>query len=314
VLNHQFRAFNTDIIFCLIAKQIDRQKIIDQIETSAKKFEKKFSRFDPGSELNAINNKNTMQIKVSVEMLDLLIKAKKAYSKSQGIFDPTILKYLEAAGYNQSFEIINASTGGEKVSLKTVPLKIDSGHFSALKIEKLKSKITSPIGMKIDLGGIAKGSWVDRAANILQKYSSNFWISAGGDIFLKGKNIDGKPWQVGVQNPLNLTKDLLKIQLPNDETGIATSGITYRQGFKGKKHWHHLIDPRSGRPAQNSILSVSVIAKSTIDADIMAKTVLLMGIKKGLAYMNSMPDHACIIIDKNLKQHYSSADSNYETI
>lgn len=310
LISHRFRAFNTEIFLSFISDNADTQKIIEKLKTNAGNFEKKFSRFNPASELTAINNKKTAKIKVSSEMLDLLAKAQKAYKETKGLFDPTILESLRKAGYDRSFDLIKKNPPLYK-SKNVEPELTKKVPFSSLKIDKRQKTISAPTGLRIDLGGIAKGYWVDKARKILEKYSKNYWLSAGGDLLLKGKNENGTPWEVGVQNPIQHDSDILKIKLPSDKTGIATSGITYRKGLKGKRRWHHIIDPRTGTPVKNTIYSVSVIAKSAMDADIMAKTVLILGIKKGLAFINGLPDYECIIIDDRLKKHLSKGMKKY---
>ncbi|MFA6521273.1 MAG: FAD:protein FMN transferase, partial [Candidatus Gracilibacteria bacterium] len=269
----------------------------------ARNFEEKFSRFKNASELNKLNKSNGGKIKVSAEMIDLLIKAKGAYIATNGLFDPTILVSLNSVGYNKSFNTLKDSQQKSAFSIKK-KFK-ERIKFDALKINKKQKTVNSPAGLNIDFGGIAKGYWVDKTQKILDNFFDNFWISAGGDVYIKGKNEDASPWGIGVQNPTDLNSDILKLNLPPRGFGIATSGITKRRGIKNKISWHHIIDTRTGMPVKNSILSATVIANSTTNADVMAKTILILGVKKGLALINGMRDHECVIIDKDLKINVS---------
>lgn len=302
LVSHQFHAFDTDISIAAVSENINIKNIFQKIETNAEIFEKKFSRFDSKSELNKINYKKTKQIKVSKEMLDLLSKAKQAFRKTKGLFDPTILTSLENIGYNKTFSKIDQ----KNISLPEIKTKFKTRiPFSRLRINKKNQIIASPPSLLIDLGGIAKGYWVDKIVPLLNKYSDSFWISAGGDIFIKGKKENGNLWEVGVQNPLNLDNDILTLNVPSHGIGIATSGITKRHGKNGKIFWHHIIDPHSGIPVKNDILSVTVLTNSTTNADIIAKTILILGIQQGLAKINTMRNYECIIIDKKSKIHVS---------
>jgi len=300
ILNHQFKAFDTEIELCVVASADDFKSLIGKIEQSAENFEKRFSRFDEFSELSKINNKITQEIKISEEMLKVLLKSKEAYQMTAGIFDPTIYNVLRASGYDKSFDSITNSDAyiNEQFELKKY-------SFKELIINEKTKSIKLPVGMKIDLGGIAKGYWVDQMKELLDQDCSSYWLSAGGDIFFRGVNESSENWQVALQNPLKLDENLLYLNISEEGYGVATSGVTKRQGIKNGKKWSHLIDPRQNTRVKNTVLAVTVIAKSTTDADVMAKTVLILGIRKGLALVNSNEDYECVIVDNKLKMHIS---------
>jgi thiamine biosynthesis lipoprotein len=222
---------------------------------------------------------------------------------TNGLFDPTIHSVLSRSGYDKTFDSLKNLKNDKKVSEKIDEKKSSFEEFS---INEKDKTISSPPGLKIDLGGIAKGFWVDKMKDLLDKQCNDYWISAGGDIFIKGKDEKDECWQVAVQNPLKLDEDLLYLNIPDGGFGIATSGVTKRQWIKNGKKRNHLIDIRTNTQVKNSILSVTVIAKTTTDADVMAKTVLILGIKKGLALVHSIQDYECVIIDKNLKMFISN--------
>lgn len=301
VSRHRFKAFDTEIELCLISEKGKSENMIRKIERAAVDFEKRFSRFDAASELNKINDNSGKEIKVSAEMLELLLEAKKAYRMTKGLFDPTILSVLSRIGYDKSFGSLTKGNG-ESGSNDKDEKKFSFKNFV---INEKDRTIKSPAGLKIDLGGIGKGFWVDQMKDLLDQHYKNYWISAGGDISIKGKNEKNESWQVTVQNPLKTDEDILCLNIPGDGYGVATSGITKRQGIKNGKKWNHLIDTRTNNRVKNSVLSVTVIARTATEADVMAKTVLILGVKNGLASVNNMEDCECVIIDKNLKMQIS---------
>jgi len=304
--SHQFKAFDTDIFMGAFCENCNYKIIFDKVEMSAKNFEEKFSRFKSKGELNRLNKGLGGKIKVSEEMMDLLTKAKKAYKSTNGLFDPTVLVSLNGIGYDKSFSALGNSQNTEQNLAVLIKKKFkERKTFDSLKINKKQSTVSLPVGFSMDLGGIAKGYWVDKTQKILSEYFNDFWISAGGDVYIKGKKEDGTPWEIGIQNPLKLDSDILKLNLPASGFGVATSGITKRHGVKNKIHWHHIIDVRTGLSVNNSVLSVTIISKSTMDADVMAKTILVLGTKKGIALINAMRDYECVIIDNELKLHIS---------
>ncbi len=300
--SHQSKVFDTDVTIGILDARSSGQKIFRQIENDAKRFEQKFSRFVPTSELNQINQKKNLRMKVGPETLALLRSAKKFFRQTEGLFDPTIVVALTELGYNKTFrELQNQPASRARIKAnfkKRIP-------FTALKINATDCTVTAPLGLELDLGGIAKGYWVDQAAQFLNQVSRNFWISAGGDMYLRGHGEGGVNFEVGIENPLKPGVNILKLNLPTRGLGIATSGIVKRRGVSGEIFWHHIIDPRSGLSVENSILTVTVIASSTVAADIMAKTILILGIRRGLAKINSMRNCACVIIDRKLRMHIS---------
>jgi thiamine biosynthesis lipoprotein len=133
--------------------------------------------------------------------------------------------------------------------------------------------------MEIDLGGIAKGWIVEKAARLLNQYVDICGVSAGGDILLIGHPLDGRDWDVYLEDPRSPTETLAQLHVRSG--AVATSSIMKRAWSQGEKIRHHLIDPRTGEPAQTDWLSVTVIAPSVITAEVYAKAILIAG-KMGL--------------------------------
>ena len=157
----------------------------------------------------------------------------------------------------------------------------------------------------IDLGGIAKGYAADRAIAILRQYGiQHASFSAGGDSRLLGDR-RGRPWIIGIKNPRQ--QDEIVIRLPLDNAAVSTSG-DYERFFidaKTKKRVHHIINPRSGTPAQG-VASVTIIGDSGLRTDPLSTSVFVMGVDKGLALINRLPDLDAIIIDTQGKVSYSN--------
>lgn len=291
-----FKALGTDIMLLIDCGQKEEADIAMSIaEKDFKEFENRFSRFIKGNELDELNTESNL--KVSEEMRSLLIKAKKAYEDTDGIFDPTVLSTLENIGYKESFE-----KGAGRAELS--PQEIQEIFSRREKFDKLEIEdgiVKKPKELRIEFGGIGKGYLVDLIAERFSRKFQNFWISAGGDIFMSGHD-DDKNWKVKVQNPAETDKDVAEIEVKNGNLCLATSGIIKRRGGKGETEWHHIIDPRTGLPVKNEILSVTAIAPSVLLADVYAKTVLILGIKEGLEFIEKQKDSACLIITKDLEK------------
>ncbi len=294
--SREIDAMNTKISIVIISdNNTETENEIDAIEKYIKNFELKFSRFLNSSELLKLNNSKEESIVVSKEMTEILSLSKVFYKKTNKIFDPTILNTLEKIGYDKSFELINDIDNRNIVYINYTK------SFDEVNIDIENNIVTKPINMKIDLGGIGKGYAIDNIAKKLYFSGyNNFWISAGGDVFLSGKDEKGDNWDIGVQNPLKHDQDLFKIQCLNKKTSIATSGITKRNWGDAQNKFNHIIDPRIKTSVKNDILSATVVSDNTATSDVFAKTVLILGKEKGLEFINNEKDSECIIIDKNL--------------
>lgn len=300
--SEQFRAMGTDIAVCFSGIKEDiAKKEIDGIKNSISRFENRFSRFIRDSELS-IMNKSCGSFSASEEMTGILREIKKYHLETKGIFDPTVICALESVGYDESFEKISSGKNSENdFNVGIHKDRFDKrGRLSEAMVDKKNNAVFVPEGLRIDLGGIGKGYVMDEIAqDLVARGFENFWISAGGDIFLTGKDGDDN-WAVGVQNPKDLDNDLAKINVSEKSMAIATSGVMKRKGIRGGFKWSHIIDPRTGLSVANDILAVTVIAPSTSGADVFAKTVLILGREDGMELINGRGGTECLIIDSDL--------------
>lgn len=287
---------------------IEKENILIEAENIIIDFEKRFSRFIVNNELSRFNSSPDLTLELSKTFTELLIEIEKYNYLTEGIFDPTIIGILEKIGYDRSFDKIESRSSKPGIG------ELKSSFMDRVKINQLKingSMVSRPLNLRIDLGGIGKGYIVDFIAKTLFSNIKNFWISAGGDILATGCGPDKNGWEIGVQNPSNPDKDLFIINTRNKKIGIATSGIIKRHGQSGNLKWHHIIDPRTGLPAQNNILSVTVVSSSVIKADVFAKTVLILGEIDGLNFIENDKESAAIIFTKTSSPILSSRASLY---
>jgi thiamine biosynthesis lipoprotein len=147
-----------------------------------------------------------------------------------------------------------------------------------MELDETRSKIILPLGMAIDLGGIAKGWIAEQAALILTDFSTACAVNAGGDMFLIGLPDGEEQWSVALEDPLQpeITLTTLKV----DAGAIATSSVAKRIWKQGEKKRHHLIDPRTREPAITDWLSMTVIAAHAYEAEVFAKALLIGGAKE----------------------------------
>ena len=185
-----FRAMNSDV--SLLSPRPDAESRLDRAEKWLHAFERRFSRFQPDSELSRLNRHAGEPLQVSPALYQLVELALEFARASDGLFDPTILRQLEQSGYDRSFEAIplarpaNSRTAASRTT------------WSDVRLDASRRTVTLPEESGIDLGGMGKGWAVDRLAAIL---GSPSLVNCGGDVFASGMPPDDTGWRVGVADP-----------------------------------------------------------------------------------------------------------------
>ena len=279
---HAFRCFNTDVAIELSDWRWSH--LLPPVETFFHRFEARFSRFLADSELTRFNRREMRNVTVSDEMHDLLSESLRLYELTGGVFNPLVLQSLETAGYDVSFEKVKAAKN---------PLTA-SGPLPELTCLDLDGRHASlPLGLRLDFGGIGKGYSVDLASALLAE-AADYLIDAGGDIYASGVGPDGGPWYVDVANPTTPDSRVDVVALSNQ--AIATSWTTRRR-WKTAGGWaHHLIDPRTGLPAESGVIGSTVIASRAVEADVFAKCALILGPEEGPSFLEARGAHGLLVL------------------
>lgn len=177
-------------------------------------------------------------------------------------------------------------------------------------------------GMKIDLGGIAKGYIADEVVKIFKEHGvTTAVIDLGGNVIVMGKNIKDKPWTVGVQNPfLSRGESIGSIQVV--DKSIVTSGIYERVLEVDNDQYHHLLSPKDGYPFMNGLAGVSIISDLSVDGDALSTAAFAKGVQEGLKLIEEYENADAIFVDINkkvyttsgLKGKFKLTNENYELI
>lgn len=303
---HRFRAMGTEVGLWLWNSNEQRARnSFATVETFFARSEARLSRFLPDSELSRLNQSAGKPFAASPTLFDLVESALMWRERTGGLFDPTILGALVASGYDRPFDTMPASTSesGDGAGTNMPHSGTNTGTHAACSAEVELGPgrvITLPVGVGLDLGGIAKGWAVQQAAHRLGMWGPCL-VDAGGDIACTGAPPTG-PWVVTVADPLDEDVDIAVLALSNE--AVATSSRAYRRWLLGDKPAHHLIDPRSGAPAETDLLAVTVIAPRLPEAEIHAKTALILGERHGRAYLNELPNVAAILVLNDGRQTY----------
>jgi len=218
---------------------------------------------------------------VSAEMFELLEAAKWANRATDGLFEPAVLDQLERAGYDRSFERVRDLATAEQDAVE--PAEPSYGHtVLSLHLDPALRRVRRPIGLRIDLGGIGKGWTVDRCADFLH-VRGPFLLNAGGDLYACGTPGNSQGWEIEIEDARQ--PDNAVAALTVSDAAVATSTVVKRQWQKGERRMHHIIDPRTGRPAATDVLTATVIAPRVAVAEVYAKSALILGSDAGPAFL-----------------------------
>lgn len=244
-----------------------------ELRARFERWERIFSRFAPESELSLLNHRSGQWVPVSETMFTVLMAAYDGFIISNGRFDATILESLEQAGYDRSFEMIRTTTI-DWFETRTL-VDIRTPGMQELEFDRQAHAVRIPAGVRIDLGGIAKGAFVDSLDELLRELPGSI-VDAGGDLRLWGYPGNEDSWRIGIQHPGMLGVDIAELQfLPGESVAVATSSTRTRTWLAGTTRQTHLIDPRVGRAVPWTTPSITVVANSVTRAEIEAKSILI---------------------------------------
>ncbi len=254
--------------------------------------------FHKNSELNSINAKAGQgPVKANDELVSFLERVFEIAQETGGAFDPTVGPLSALWGFSSDNPHLPDSSEINKTVAKVgwERVKIDSVRQTILLPEK---------GMSLDLGAVGKGYALDKAAAILRSHSiSSALVNVGGDIIALGEKQPGKPWRVGVQDPRNPRSIIAVVELRDGV--IVTSGDYERCFFQDEKRYHHILDPKTGYPAE-ALQSVTLVASGGAMIQPLATAVFVMGPKRGLEFIESRPGIDALLIDSSGKIVMSS--------
>jgi thiamine biosynthesis lipoprotein len=291
---------NTNVTVIIEGDERASAVLADEVPQWFREWENRFSRFIPTSELCELNRNPNPRVQVSEPMFDVLRGALDACVLSEGLVTPTTLEALERAGYDRSFDQL--SSGAQAATAPVAKAAKASGpapDFRALALHPEDHSLSRPVGVRLDLGGSAKGWAVDQTLTRITAQGLSAIVEAGGDIAANGPHRNGNAWGVGVESPFNRQQSLGNIQLT--QGGVATSARSKRKWLKDGKWQHHLIDPRTGESATSDLISVTVVGPSAREAEVISKAMLILGSLKAVAWLEARPAYAALLVLDNGK-------------
>ncbi|PAB57235.1 FAD:protein FMN transferase [Anaeromicrobium sediminis] len=314
-IKRQTYALGTIIDFTLFEEDEDKaNKAIDRAISRINEIEKNMSTNIGESEISSVNKyAGQRRVKVSDDTIYVIKRALEFGKISDGKFDVTILPLIKAWNIGTDKERIPPKEEIEylikNIDYKNVEVNDETNEVY------LKSK-----EMGIDLGGIAKGYIGDEVRKIFKEDGiDSAVVSLGGNVTLVGKKIDSSDWKVGVQNPESPRGSHIGV-IQAGETNIVTSGNYERYFEKDGKRYHHILDPESGYPAENGVISTTIITIDGVSADALSTSIYLLGLEEGMKLIESLSNVECIIVteDRNvysssgIKGKFNLTDDNFK--
>lgn len=266
----------------------------DQVFTEMRRIDALMSPYISESELTKINNQAAQApVKISDEMFGLIKESLKYSELSSGAFDIT----FSSVGYLYDYRK-SQRPSDEKIN-QLLPA-INYHHI--LLNEKERTIRYTMNGVRIDLGGIAKGYAVDNAVAILRTCGiQSGYVKAGGDSFVLGDR-NGQPWILGIKHPRQENKIVVRLPLTN--VAVSTSGDYERFFIENGKRVHHILRPSTGRPVTET-WSATVIGNSALETDALSTTLFVMDLKSAMELVEKLQGVDAIIIDAQGEMHYS---------
>ncbi len=261
------------------------------------------SPFKNDSELALINREaDNYPVSISKELFQLIQRAQAVSNLTHGVFDIS----FASVGYFYNYR------KGIHPSSAQIRQHLPAVNYRAIKLDaQIRSVFFSLPGMRIDLGGIAKGYAVDQSIRLLQQRGIHHaLVSAGGDSRLLGDR-RGRPWIIGIRNPRDTPKQTLKekartspVVLPLSDIAISTSGDYERYFIRNGVRYHHIINTKTGRSARASE-SATVIGPDATMTDALSTSVFILGPSKGIVLINRLPGFDAVVIDAKGQLFYS---------
>jgi thiamine biosynthesis lipoprotein len=268
---------------------------IDAVMAEMHRIDHLMSPYKESSELSRINREAAQHpVEVCPELFDLLAQSLEFSRLSGGAFDITYASAGHLYDYRKRIRPTAAELDTARAAIGYRNLQLDAARRTV--------RFAKP-GMRIDLGGFAKGYAVDNGASILAARGvRHAVVAAGGDSRMLGDRC-GRPWTVGVRDPRR--EGEVVALLPLEDVAVSTSGDYERYFDVDGERFHHLIDPRTGK-SPCAVHSVTVIAPNGLTSEALSKTVFVLGAEQGLRIVASVPQADAVVVDAEGRLHYSA--------
>ena len=265
-----------------------QEDLLDQTESMIRSLEAEMSVTDPDSEIAVINENGYG--KVTGDTSDLISAALSLCKRTDGALDISVYPIVHVWGF---------TTGNYQVpddaSIQALLPLVD---YTQIDYQQDSGDIQLPDGMEIDLGSVAKGYAGQKAADFLKENGvTSGLLSLGGNIQAIGSKPDGSPWKIGIQDPFQNESPMMVLSVT--DKSVVTSG-GYERYFQqdGKTYWH-IMDPSTGYPAENGLVSVTIVGTDGMLCDGLSTSLFVMGLEKAADFWGSSDDFDAVFVTED---------------
>lgn len=290
----------TDTLFDTVIKiqildSVD-EEVLEGCKELCQKYDTMFSNRIEDSEISKINNAKGNPVEVSAETLTLIETGIYYSELSDGAFDITISPVSTLWDFKSEPPAVPSED--------TIADAVSHVDYHSIIIEGNTVRLTDPEA-GIDVGALAKGFIADQLKEYLKEEGvKHALINLGGNVLALGTKLDGSDYNIGIQKPFDESGEPITSVKISDQS-VVTSGIYQRYFQQDGKLYHHILDPKTGYPCENSLYSVSIITDSSLTADALSTTCFLLGYEKGMELINQLDDTDALFITNDNEIHYS---------
>lgn len=266
------------------------------------------STYISDSEISRFNRRpGGIPMEIGDRFRDVMERSFDIFEQTGGVFDPTLGVLIDLWGFGAGSTPGAPAPAEEEIGESLEKMGFDRIRLTPGGLSKEED------GLEINLSAIAKGYGVDRIAALLEAEGfRNVYVEIGGELVCRGLNANGVPWRIGIQIPEPEAEEMAMRVLSLRNRALATTG-DYRNflGEDGRRR-HHVLDPRTGRPVEHRLASVSVLAADCMTADAIATALYVMGAEEGMAWLEGVPEVDALFIDRDTDGFILTATPGFE--
>lgn len=277
----------------------DGEAVLDEAAEMISQLEKNFSVTIPDSEIAQINAAHGAPVNVSTDSAAVIGKALEIGDETDGALDISLYPVSRAWGF---------TTGTQRIPLQD---ELDAllEHVDYAKITLDGETVTVPDGMEIDIGAVAKGYTSDKLIALFRENGAESAIvSLGGNVQALGSKPDGSDWNVAVVNPFSPQENMCVLKIADQ--AVITSGNYERYFEDNGTRYHHIMDRSDGYPADNGLVSVTIIGDSGLTCDALSTALFVEGTERAIEYWKGAGDFEMILVTEDAKILYTEGISD----
>lgn len=274
------------------------QQVWKSVDSLLEEWEERFSAVGPGSEVEALNAREGLHAEISPRLCEIIATALDYADTTRGTFDITTLPLKEAWGLAETNHAGGAADRADtprKPSAHALDSALELVDYRAVRIDPdCDSVHFDTLGIRIDVGGIAKGYAIALIDSLLwDRGFRSYLVAAGGDLLGRGARKDGNPWMIGIKHPRRTDRLLAKVAL--DSGCIFTSGDYERFWISEGTRYHHILNPQTGYPC-GGLQSLTLRAPDPVEADVLCTGLFCWPADSILAFVQRRPRLECLVV------------------